>query len=439
MGYGGKLAARTGDVRRFNFTGNGSNTAFDLGFAPATQNQLIVTINGVVQHYDAFSVTGSTLTFTGTPSAGDYIQVTAVVDAIGVMGIADGAVANVSTLRVTTTPMLVGNAVGTFSNPLIQAASTANSWVQINAQNLNNGNNASTDLILARSDGNDSAGYIDVGVNSNTYSQAAYSIMTPNSGYMFTNGGDLFIGTQTAHAVAFHTGNTTSASERMRIAANGMVGIGKVPSVQLDIQGTAAITNNGTGVLLNLNDTLYNNFQMGTSSDKTYLGTTSNTAISFNTYNAERMRIAANGYVGVGITSPVEKLHLGGKLLVQNDSQSGTYTISYWFPSGTTTSICTLSSYGQDTVAVASIDWASLYNYAGANFGIGHGIAGTRRSTNNTVWTNNAIYTLNNGDTGNAPTFTWNNGVLQMTTAGSVQITATIRIAVHGATLTFNI
>ena len=365
MGYGGKLAARTGDVRRFNFTGNGSNTAFDLGFAPATQNQLIVTINGLVQHYDAFSVTGSTLTFTGTPSAGDYIQVTAVVDAIGVVGIADGAVANVSTLRVTTTPMLVGNAVGTFSNPLIQAASTANSWVQINAQNLNNGNNASTDLILARSDGNDSVGYIDVGVNSNTYSQAAYSIMTPNSGYMFTNGGDLFIGTQTAHAVAFHTGNTTSASERLRIAANG--------------------------------------------------------------------------YVGVGITSPVEKLHLGGKLLVQNDSQSGTYTISYWFPSGTTTSICTLSSYGLDTVAVASIDWASLYNYGGANFGIGHGIAGTRRSTTNTVWTNNAIYTLNNGDTGNAPTFTWNNGVLQMTTAGSVQVTATIRIAVHGATLTFNI
>ena len=223
MGYGGKLAARTGDVRRFNFTGNGSNTAFGLGFAPASPNQLIVTINGVVQHYDAFSVTGSTLTFTGTPSAGDTIQVTAVVDAIGVMGIADGAVANVSTLRVTTTPLLVGNAVGTFSNPLIQAASTANSWVQINAQNLNNGNNASTDLVLARSDGSDTAGYIDVGINSNTYSQAAYSIMTPNSGYMFTNGGDLFIGTQTAHSVVFHTGNTTSSSERMRITSNGAV------------------------------------------------------------------------------------------------------------------------------------------------------------------------------------------------------------------------
>lgn len=226
MGYGGKIASRSGDIRRFNFTGNGSNTAFDLGFTPATQNQLIVTINGVTQHYDAFSVSGSVVTFTGTPASGDAIQVTAVVDAIGVSGIPDGAIANVSSLKVTTTPVLIGNAVGTFTGPLIQAASNANSWIQINAQNLNNGNNASTDMVLARSDGNDTAGFIDVGINSNTYAQAAYSIMTPNSGYMFTNGGDLVLGTQTAHNVLFHTGNTTSASERMRITSTGLVAIG---------------------------------------------------------------------------------------------------------------------------------------------------------------------------------------------------------------------
>ena len=231
------------DVRRFNFTGNGSNTAFDLGFSPATQNQLIITINGVVQHYDAFSVSGSVVTFTGTPAAGDYIQVTAVVDAVGVAGIPDGAIANVSSLKVTTTPVLIGNAVGTFTGPLIQAASNANSWIQINAQNLNNGNNASTDMVLARSDGNDLAGYIDVGINSNTYSQAAYSIMQPNSGYMFTNGGDLVLGTQTAHNIIFHTGNTTSASERLRISANGTVianaTIASIVSPQTAIETTA--------------------------------------------------------------------------------------------------------------------------------------------------------------------------------------------------------
>lgn len=108
MGYGGRQSIRSGDIRRFNFTGNGSNTAFDLGFTPATQNQLIVTVNGLVQHYDAFSISGSTLTFTGTPASGDTIQITAVVDAVGVAAIPDGAVANVSTLTVSGNTTLNG-------------------------------------------------------------------------------------------------------------------------------------------------------------------------------------------------------------------------------------------------------------------------------------------------------------------------------------------
>jgi len=108
MGYGGKQASRSGDIRRFNFTGNGSNTAFDLGFTPATQNQLIVTVNGLVQHYDAFSISGSTITFDGTPASGDTIQITAVVDAVGVAAIPDGAIANVSSLAV--------SGAATFSN-----------------------------------------------------------------------------------------------------------------------------------------------------------------------------------------------------------------------------------------------------------------------------------------------------------------------------------
>lgn len=121
-------------------------------------------------------------------------------------------------------PLVIGSASGSFTNPLVQAAGNVNSWSQINGQNLNNGNNASTDLVLARSDGTDTSGFIDVGINSNTYGQAAYSIMSPGSGYVFTNGGDLSIGTQTAHNILFHTGNTTSSSERLRIAADGTIG-----------------------------------------------------------------------------------------------------------------------------------------------------------------------------------------------------------------------
>ena len=114
-------------------------------------------------------------------------------------------------------PLVIGSSSGAYTNPLVQAAGNANSWLQLSAQNLNNGNNASTDLVLGRSDGNDVSKYIDIGINSNTYNQAAYSIMTPGSGYVFVNGGDLSLGTQTNNNILFHTGNTTTAAERMRI------------------------------------------------------------------------------------------------------------------------------------------------------------------------------------------------------------------------------
>lgn len=155
MGYGGKQANRSGDVRRFNFTGNGSNTAFDLGFTPATQNQLIVSVNGLVQHYDAFSISGSTLTFTGTPASGDTIQVTAVVDAVGVAAIPDGAVANVSTLTVSgaatlaNTFAVTGNAVFSNTVAITGSLTTTSNTVTIGtaayyASNGNLGINTST-------------------------------------------------------------------------------------------------------------------------------------------------------------------------------------------------------------------------------------------------------------------------------------------------------
>lgn len=145
MGYGGRQAIRSGDIRRFNFTGNGSNTAFDLGFTPATQNQLIVTVNGLVQHYDAFSISGSTLTFTGTPASGDAIQVTAVVDAVGVAAIPDGAVANVSTLTVSGNSTFTGSITGTttFANAVV-LSSTANVAQGLTANTLTVSTNTAT-------------------------------------------------------------------------------------------------------------------------------------------------------------------------------------------------------------------------------------------------------------------------------------------------------
>ena len=52
------------------FSGNGSTTAFTLSYAPAGATSIIVSISGVVQNPNTYSVSGTTLTFTPVPPTG---------------------------------------------------------------------------------------------------------------------------------------------------------------------------------------------------------------------------------------------------------------------------------------------------------------------------------------------------------------------------------
>ena len=75
---------------------------------------------------------------------------------------------------------------------------------QINVQNTSSDNAASTDVICTSSDGTNSTGYIDIGINSPTYNQVSFNTGGADDGYLFVvggtaaNGGNLFIGTATA-------------------------------------------------------------------------------------------------------------------------------------------------------------------------------------------------------------------------------------------------
>ena len=52
------------------FSGNGSTTAFTLSAAPANTSSIIVAVTGVLQDPSTYSVSGTTLTFSGAPPTG---------------------------------------------------------------------------------------------------------------------------------------------------------------------------------------------------------------------------------------------------------------------------------------------------------------------------------------------------------------------------------
>jgi len=58
-----------------NFTGNGTDTTFNLASAPAGENATNVYINGVYQQKNTYSVAGAVLTFSQAPPATSSIEV----------------------------------------------------------------------------------------------------------------------------------------------------------------------------------------------------------------------------------------------------------------------------------------------------------------------------------------------------------------------------
>jgi len=122
----------------------------------------------------------------------------------------------------------LGSAAGfDFGNlAVIEIDSSANTYQQIVIQNANSGTNASGDLIVTNDAGNDTVGFVDLGINSSTYSNTLFNIGAAGDGYLYTSNGALTIGTASAKDIVLHSGGTVTANERMRITATGNVGIG---------------------------------------------------------------------------------------------------------------------------------------------------------------------------------------------------------------------
>ena len=155
---------------------------------------------------------------------------------------------------------------------------------------------------------------------------------------------------------------------------------------------------------------------------------------------SEKVRITSDGKVGFNNT-PDEKLHLDGAIKQDGATNGVKYTqMCFTLPSGSTSTMFTLSGSSNDATAMAVLEYVALYAYGGSSHEAGIRYASTRRANNNSAW--NDIDNVAVNDAGNnsgiRPNIFWDNGVLKITTGTHVQITGTLRLTTRTFTVTRN-
>ena len=109
------------------------------------------------------------------------------------------------------------------ANAMLSLQSSANTYVQAVIQNTNAGTAASADLVVSNNLGTASTYFVNLGMNSSTYTGSG-SYNLPNAGYVTSTSGDLVLGTTTNNAIHFIVnGGTTDA---MTITGTGTVNFG---------------------------------------------------------------------------------------------------------------------------------------------------------------------------------------------------------------------
>lgn len=108
------------------------------------------------------------------------------------------------------------------NNPL-SIVGSGNTYLQLNIQNRATGTTATADLVITANNGTDSSNYINLGINNSGYNDPAFSNGTGLDGYLFINGGNLDIGTQTlGKDIEFHVGGTTVDKIIAKINESGL-------------------------------------------------------------------------------------------------------------------------------------------------------------------------------------------------------------------------
>jgi hypothetical protein len=167
--------------------------------------------------------TGSQITVNGNSIVYIANTLTSTSNATGALRIAGGVgvqgnvyASNVYVLNDVIAGLQDGTALGGATNPIIASIGNNNNYVQSYIINYSNSGNSSADFVAYPNNGQDSSGWVDMGITAQTYNQLVYSSTGPNEGYLFmsapvgsSTSGNLVIATDvtgTYNSIEFYTG-----------------------------------------------------------------------------------------------------------------------------------------------------------------------------------------------------------------------------------------
>ena len=136
-------------------------------------------------------------------------------------------------------------------------------YFQINIQNLNNGTNASSDIVATSNEGNETDGYIDLGINSGNYSDEDFTIAGKNDGYLYIQGINSRIGTGNLSIGTASPGTTLKFFSGGTLISNI---IGLWNSTELNIKNNLTVSGNissASGYKINNTSGLTGNYSVG--------------------------------------------------------------------------------------------------------------------------------------------------------------------------------
>ena len=276
-------------------------------YSQATANAAFIRANNSLDANNGGTIAGSVI-FSSTANVSGIVNITSSVtstsNTTGALRISGGLGVQGNTYSSNTFALgdiVAGLADGVVlagaTNPIIAAIGNTDYYIQNYIVNYANTANGSADYVAYPNNGNDANGWIDMGITSNTYSQAIYNITGRNEGYVFmsapggsnTSGNLVFAtdSTGTNNAIEFYTGGFAQGktSPRMRVTNTGVTIANSTTTVanvtnQLAVFGMAyqniATLVDATTITANLAQT--NNFVVTLGGNRTLANATNITA-----------------------------------------------------------------------------------------------------------------------------------------------------------------